>query len=415
MIGIFCYGQAPQAFSYQAVAIGDGGTALTNQTVSIKVNINMGNAVGGTTAYSETHSPTTSDMGLFSLEVGHGTPINGVFTNIDWSTGAYFLSVEIDQDNNGTYQNLGMMQLLSVPYALYAENGIQGPAGPQGATGAPGDKGAQGATGATSPQGPAGSQGPQGDPGDPGEIGVPGGGLNCWDLNMNMANDLEEDRNQDGIFSVLDCGGITGITGPKGQTGNQGPASTIQGPPGEIGFAGAKGDQGPAGPKGPTIECSPWEKLDGNIYYLGNVGVGTNSPTCALDVIGDIASYGISLSSDLRYKTNVTQLQSMLDKVMQLEGVTYLFKTKEFAERSFSKELQVGLIAQEVEKVFPQLVTTKADGYKAVNYSKLSPILLEAIRNLNVEMEEVDENLNNQYQKLDSEIEELKATLTNNY
>ncbi len=56
------------------------------------------------------------------------------------------------------------------------------------------------------------------------------------------------------------------------------------------------------------------------------------------------------------------------------------WRTKEFAGRSFSNDKQIGVIAQDVEKVFPELVNTDSDGYKSVNYSKLTPILIEAVK-----------------------------------
>lgn len=411
MVGLICYGQAPQAFSYQAVAIGDDGNVLTNQGIDVKININAGSAVG-ITSYSETHPVTTSDVGLFSIEVGQGVPLTGSFSTIDWSTGSYFLSVEVDETGNGFYQNIGVSQLLSVPFALYAENGNVGPAGPKGPDGATGPMGPQGACGAApacGPQGPAGPTGPQGPPGLP---GANGGGTNCWDLNSNLVNDLAEDVNNDGQFNALDCLGPQGEEGIQGPSGPQGNPSNIQGPTGPTGYPGPMGEAGQKGEKGASIECSPWEESGDNITFSGSVGVGTSSPTCALDVAGSITSYGITLSSDLRYKTNILQLEGMLNKVLELEGVSYLFRTDEFVERDFSEQLQIGLIAQEVEKVFPELVTNKADGYKAVNYSKLSPILLEALRSLYGETKANETELNQEFQTLDTELENLKASLT---
>lgn len=413
MIGIVCYAQAPQAFSYQAVAIGDNGGVLDNTDISVRVNINEGNPAGNA-AYIETHEVTTSDAGLFSLEVGLGTPENGVFSEIDWSTSAYFLSVEVDENGTGNYQNIGISQLLSVPYALYAEGGTPGPTGPIGETGDKGPKGNIGPVGASSgwcPQGPAG---PAGAIGPPGERGIAGGSTHCWDLNDNLQDDPEEDINQDGVYNASDCVGLQGPAGEAGPEGPPGVDSNIQGPPGEAGPVGPNGPIGEQGPKGEKIECSPWTKDADNVSYSGPIGVGTFTPNCALDVSGEVSSYGITLSSDLRYKENIVSLEEMLEKVLELEGVNYLFKTGEFSEKDFSEQLQVGLIAQEVEKVFPDLVITKADGYKAVNYSKLSPILLEALRSLNVEMENEDQYFSNQYELLNTELENLKAVLSNN-
>ncbi|MCB0768672.1 MAG: hypothetical protein KDB95_15790, partial [Flavobacteriales bacterium] len=75
----------------------------------------------GTVVYSETHSPTTNDLGLFSLEVGNGTPGTGTFAAIDWSAGPYFLEVGMDPAGGSSYTSVGAQQLLSVPYALHAK------------------------------------------------------------------------------------------------------------------------------------------------------------------------------------------------------------------------------------------------------------------------------------------------------
>lgn len=411
MIGMICYGQAPEAFSYQAVAIGDNGSVLNNQAIVVRTNIKMGSSTG-IIAYSETHALTTSDVGLFSVEVGYGNAVSGVFSTIDWSSGSYFLSVEVDETGNGIYQNIGVSQLLSVPYALYAENGAMGPAGLTGPTGPQGATGPQGGCPPGQPCGPMGPSGAQGPEGPHGPPGANGGSTNCWDTNSNLVNDPTEDVNNDGQFSALDCVGPQGPQGPAGQEGPAGNPNPIQGPQGNQGPQGPYGPAGPQGPKGATIECSPWVESGDNVSFSGSVGVGTTSPTCALDVAGSITSYGVTLSSDLRYKTNILQLEGMLNKVLELEGVSYLFRNDEFVERDFSKKLQIGLIAQEVEKVFPELVTTKADGYKAVNYSKLSPILLEALRTLYAETKANETELNQEFQTLDAELDNLKASLT---
>lgn len=65
---------------------------------------------------------------------------------------------------------------------------------------------------------------------------------------------------------------------------------------------------------------------------------------------------------------------------MKLNGVTYHWRTDEFPQKNFTDSLQIGVIAQEVEKIYPHLVFTDTDGYKSVDYSKLTPILLEAIK-----------------------------------
>lgn len=113
-----------------------------------------------------------------------------------------------------------------------------------------------------------------------------------------------------------------------------------------------------------------------------NVGIGTENPSQKLQVIGNILASGTITPSDLRYKKDIRPVQHPLEKIQLLGGYTYRYKTTEFPFMGFEDTEQLGLIAQEVEKVFPQLVVTGSDGYKAVDYVKLVPVLLEGIKEL---------------------------------
>ena len=120
----------------------------------------------------------------------------------------------------------------------------------------------------------------------------------------------------------------------------------------------------------------------------GNVGIGTTAPTQRLHVIGNILASGTITPSDLRYKTNIQTIQSPLSKLVQLNGVTYFMKRNEYPEWNFDSTLQYGVIAQEVEQLFPEMVTTiNEKGYKGVNYIKLIPVLIESIKEINQKAE----------------------------
>lgn len=115
------FAQTPQVFKYQAVARNATGALITNQAVSLQISILQGSA-GGSSVYTETHAITSNAYGLVNLEIGNGSAISGTFANIDWATGPYFVQVEMDETGGTTYQLIGTFQLLSVPYALYAES-----------------------------------------------------------------------------------------------------------------------------------------------------------------------------------------------------------------------------------------------------------------------------------------------------
>ncbi len=109
--------QAPQGFNYQATVRNSSGALITNQNVLFKFNI-MLNSQTSLPVYSETHQAPTDDLGQVNLVIGTGTPTTGTFSTINWANGSYFLGIEL---NTGTgYVAMGTTQLLSVPYALYA-------------------------------------------------------------------------------------------------------------------------------------------------------------------------------------------------------------------------------------------------------------------------------------------------------
>ena len=172
------FGQAPEAFKYQAVVRDAGGVILTNQAVGYQLTILQGSP-SGTAVYSETFSPTANGYGLVNLEIGTGTTTDD-FTLIDWANGPFFMETAADITGGTSYVVMGTSQLVSVPYALYAKTsgsstpGPQGPAGNDGAQGIPGNDGAQGVPGNDGAQGIPGNDGAQGIPGNDGAQGIPG-------------------------------------------------------------------------------------------------------------------------------------------------------------------------------------------------------------------------------------------------
>ncbi len=114
------FAQAPQKMSYQAVIRNTSGNLIVDTPVGIKISILQG-STSGTEVFSETHNPTTSSNGLASIEIGAGTPITGTFATINWGLGPFFIKTETDPTGGTNYTISGTSQLLSVPYALYAE------------------------------------------------------------------------------------------------------------------------------------------------------------------------------------------------------------------------------------------------------------------------------------------------------
>ncbi|MCP4129803.1 MAG: hypothetical protein GY754_02185 [bacterium] len=92
-----------------------------------------------------------------------------------------------------------------------------------------------------------------------------------------------------------------------------------------------------------------------------------------------------ALYSDVRFKKDITPLSGSLQKLMSLQGVRYNWRTHEFKDRGFSTKRDIGFIAQDVEKLFPEMVHTTKDGYKTVSYSKMTAVLVEAVKEMKQE------------------------------
>jgi len=126
----------PQGINYQAVVYDIGGSAmpgvdtydlvLANKNISVRFTILQGSA-NGNPIYSETHSTTTDEYGMFSLIIGQGTPVSAsLFPAINWGTGLHFLKVEVDKLAGSNFVAISNQQFWSVPYALYANSAGSG-------------------------------------------------------------------------------------------------------------------------------------------------------------------------------------------------------------------------------------------------------------------------------------------------
>ena len=112
--------QAPERMTYQAVVRDAQNEIVANQGVSVEVSITQ-TTVSGTVVFEERHSPSTNVNGLFTISLGTGTPLSGSLGSIDWSQGPYFVNSNIDPTGGSNYSIQASTQLVSVPYAMYAE------------------------------------------------------------------------------------------------------------------------------------------------------------------------------------------------------------------------------------------------------------------------------------------------------
>lgn len=113
--------QAPQQFSFQGVARKADGKVAVNEQIGVRISI-IAESAFGTLLYQETHSLLTNLVGVFDISIGGGVVQSGDLSSIDWGKGKYFLQLEIDVTGGTNYVNIGVTQLLSVPYALHAHS-----------------------------------------------------------------------------------------------------------------------------------------------------------------------------------------------------------------------------------------------------------------------------------------------------
>lgn len=123
---------------------------------------------------------------------------------------------------------------------------------------------------------------------------------------------------------------------------------------------------------------------------IGNAGYNSSY---MLYVAGSAYATGSWASSDKRFKKNITGIEHALDKINGINGVKYEWKKDEFKDRGFADGQHYGVIAQDLEKVIPEAVSTDSEGYKAVSYNDLVPILVEAVKELKAENESLRKRL----------------------
>jgi len=144
----------------------------------------------------------------------------------------------------------------------------------------------------------------------------------------------------------------------------------------------------------------------------GNIGIGTTTPSQRLTIYngsttGTYTTSGWQHSSDARLKTNISQIDNALEKVMDMEGVYFDWKDNKGKH-------QVGIIAQEMKKVLPEVVNQDDKGYYSVSYGGVVPVLIEAIKEQQEAITEQQEAIKKQHEIISSmqnQNEDLKKRL----
>ena len=263
-----------------------------------------------------------------------------LYREVNWGYGTLYLDSSFYYVTTSGFSQVGYGPLSGFP--------ARGPQGPAGNQGNPGPQGS-GSPGPPGPQGPVGPTGGSGPQGGVGPTGFPG----------------------------TDYAERTGNPGPTGGTGPSG----FQGPQGGGGAAGAQGFQGNQGNSFGTL----------SFYATQRGGIGKSSFATASAAYntagnGSMISVGALTQnySDKRLKTNIVPIDNAIKKITALRGVEYNWNElgKEFGWQSNAKE--VGLIAQDVQKILPEavesLINVNGTDYFTLHYGKIIPIAVESIK-----------------------------------
>ena len=179
------------------------------------------------------------------------------------------------------------------------------------------------------------------------------------------------------------------------------------------------GGQNESGSKNVFIgHLAGYSEQGSNKLYIANSS--TTSPLIygefdnnLVKIHGELQMIAAASPSDKRLKKDIKPLQSSLDKIQALQGVSYQWKTEKYPGWGFKESKQIGLVAQNVEDVFPELVSKDIKGYKAVSYDKLAAVLVEAAKELKAENEKLRLQLKAKIAYQQTQIDELRDLVKN--
>jgi trimeric autotransporter adhesin len=157
-----------------------------------------------------------------------------------------------------------------------------------------------------------------------------------------------------------------------------------------------------------NLTCSSiYDNGTNNIGFLYGSAVPTN---VNVSVNGTFGATGVFNTSDKKFKKDIQPIASALDKIMNLEGKTYNWRKDEFKDKNFTSELQYGLLAQDVQKVIPSLVIESENGDLAMNYTGLIPVLIEALKDQQAQINELKQQLTDNFKAQNQDLLQFSNT-----
>lgn len=398
--------QAPQEFNYQAVVRDGSGNVLPSQAVGLEISIRQ-TTPGGTIVYTETHSTSTSNIGLVNVPIGGGTPTSGTFAAIDWAAGPYFVEIGLDPTGGTSYTSMGTQQLLSVPYALYAAGGNWTQNGSDIHNSNTGNVG----VGIVSP---------------PYTFSVHNDGNPTIALGRNSFN-----QDSSGIIAFDEDVTDSDICGfAFNHNGSANTLDLITGCPipsaGDTAFRITRGNgythfkervrignitTNPTSDLDIEQSDSPWpDPTTGGITLKSNTNTNEwqiwySNPYCSFAYNNTRVAYVDNgtgawvTTSDRRYKRDIEPMENVLDKVLMLEPVKYLYNHNEAGATK-----QRGFIAQDIQQIFPDLVHTEDGTQLALDRADFGVLAIKAIQEQQViidQQNEIIQDLINRIKKLE--------------
>ena len=295
-ISVNLLAQTPGAFSYQAVVRNASGDIVANQNVTFQISI-LQDSEAGAVVYTETHSTTTNDYGLASLQIGNGTVVSGSFSPDGWGDAPHFIKVEFDPDGGSSFTELSTTQLLAVPYAFHAqtvENDEVNDADAdpsneiQTLSLSGNDLAISDGNTVTLPAGESTLWSEDGDDiyFNGGKVGIgeiPGADLRKFQV---VAEDVQaiaavNNSNYPALFAQNNSGGVAGdFRGSiKIEDGSEGDGKVL-----------TSDANGRASWQTPSSGSSLWLENGSEIYFENNVGIGTSNPEHELDLVNSTSS-----------------------------------------------------------------------------------------------------------------------------
>ena len=162
---------------------------------------------------------------------------------------------------------------------------------------------------------------------------------------------------------------------------------------------------------GTGVDVNGLPTVTDKLQVVGDIRIGTTGTNGCLKNFAGNPLAG-TCASDLRFKKDVTPFSPVLDRLTALQPVHYAWRAAEFPDRHFGDQRAYGLIAQDVEKVLPELVATNNDGFKAVDYSKLPLLTIQAVKDLTSQVTDLKSENDALKQRL-ADVERLLNELLN--